>query len=88
MTGFEPATSCSQNRSATKLRYIPISLLNLHFTSLSEVLQPPAPASLGVLRPSCLATGEKNAAGRSHSAANPCHNCGVALLHGAALNGW
>jgi hypothetical protein len=24
MTGFEPATSCSQNRSATKLRYIPI----------------------------------------------------------------
>ena len=23
MTGFEPATSCSQNRSATKLRYIP-----------------------------------------------------------------
>ena len=26
MTGFEPATSCSQNRSATKLRYIPACL--------------------------------------------------------------
>ena len=23
MTGFEPATSCSQSRRATKLRYIP-----------------------------------------------------------------
>jgi hypothetical protein len=23
MTGFEPATLCSQNRCATKLRYIP-----------------------------------------------------------------
>ena len=26
MTGFEPATSCSQNRSATKLRYIPVDV--------------------------------------------------------------
>ena len=25
MTGFEPATSCSQSRRATKLRYIPVS---------------------------------------------------------------
>ena len=24
MTGFEPATSCSQSRCATKLRYIPV----------------------------------------------------------------
>ncbi len=24
MTGFEPATFCSQNRRATKLRYIPV----------------------------------------------------------------
>ena len=24
MTGFEPATSCSQSKRATKLRYIPI----------------------------------------------------------------
>ncbi len=27
MTGFEPATSCSQSRRATKLRYIPIFIL-------------------------------------------------------------
>ncbi len=27
MTGFEPATSCSQSRRATKLRYIPDPLV-------------------------------------------------------------
>ena len=26
MTGFEPATSCSQSRRATKLRYIPMTI--------------------------------------------------------------
>lgn len=25
MTGFEPATSCTQNKRATKLRYIPLA---------------------------------------------------------------
>ncbi len=29
MTGFEPATSCSQSRRATKLRYIPLYLSHL-----------------------------------------------------------
>ena len=28
-TGFEPATTCSQNRSATGLRYTPLTLLQL-----------------------------------------------------------
>ena len=28
-TGFEPATTCSQNRSATGLRYTPLILLQL-----------------------------------------------------------
>ena len=27
MTGFEPATPCSQSRCATKLRYIPLPLI-------------------------------------------------------------
>ena len=27
MIGFEPTTSCSQSRRATKLRYIPLNLL-------------------------------------------------------------
>lgn len=27
MAGFEPATSCSQSKRATKLRYIPLVLL-------------------------------------------------------------
>ncbi len=31
MTGFEPATSCSQNRSATKLRYTPPPFFSLPF---------------------------------------------------------
>jgi hypothetical protein len=26
MTGFEPATLCSQSRCATKLRYIPLKI--------------------------------------------------------------
>ena len=43
MTGFEPATSCSQNRSATKLRYIPAavdhpSLVYLFFFSWQAAL--------------------------------------------------
>ncbi len=33
MTGFEPATPSSQARCATKLRYIPISLLNSHWVA-------------------------------------------------------
>ena len=39
MTGFEPATSSSQNWRATKLRYIPLSTMilytNLLFLSIS-----------------------------------------------------
>jgi hypothetical protein len=30
MTGFEPATSCSQSRRATKLRYIPLGFRTLN----------------------------------------------------------
>lgn len=30
MTGFEPATFCTQNKRATKLRYIPINYFFLH----------------------------------------------------------
>jgi hypothetical protein len=37
MTGFEPATSCSQNRSATKLRYIPYSSMESMETPLPRV---------------------------------------------------
>ena len=33
VTGFEPATTCSQNRSATGLRYTPLSSHN-EITSL------------------------------------------------------
>jgi hypothetical protein len=29
MTGFEPATSCSQSIRATKLRYIPLQVFNI-----------------------------------------------------------
>ncbi len=29
MTGFEPATFCTQNKRATKLRYIPLYLLGI-----------------------------------------------------------
>ena len=35
MTGFEPATPSSQARCATKLRYIPIIILNFHFVGLA-----------------------------------------------------
>lgn len=34
MTGFEPATSCSQNRSATKLRYTPVAVDHLSLVYL------------------------------------------------------
>ena len=37
-TGFEPATTCSQNRSATGLRYTPlIELIYLAFSLISEL---------------------------------------------------
>jgi len=31
MTGFEPATFCTQNKRATKLRYIPIKILRQNY---------------------------------------------------------
>jgi hypothetical protein len=36
MTGFEPATSCSQSRRATKLRYIPLHLVLIDYTPPSS----------------------------------------------------
>ncbi len=36
MTGFEPATSCSQSRRATKLRYIPDSFFFIIASSSRE----------------------------------------------------
>ena len=30
MTGFEPATPCSQGRCATKLRYIPLLIIVMY----------------------------------------------------------
>ena len=35
MTGFEPATSCSQSRRATKLRYIPV-VKHIHYHNTAE----------------------------------------------------
>ena len=36
MTGFEPATSCSQSRRATKLRHVPTLEQLLHYIRSSE----------------------------------------------------
>ncbi len=41
MTGFEPATSCSQNRSATKLRYIPDGNLFVVYPFFSHFAREP-----------------------------------------------
>ncbi len=47
-TGFEPATTCSQNRSATGLRYTPLILLQLPTETIKSGrqdsnLRPPVP---------------------------------------------
>lgn len=47
MTGFEPATSCSQNRSATKLRYIPIVFIKFNSTQHCQKLQVEAYLKIG-----------------------------------------
>ena len=59
MTGFEPATSCSQSRRATKLRYIPVfpgkvpSITKdiIHIRSSAVKLRPRCPQSGGESSP-------------------------------------
>ena len=37
-TGFEPATSCSQSRRATKLRHVPTQLAKRYFSVMTSVM--------------------------------------------------
>lgn len=47
VTGFEPATSCSQSRRATKLRYTPLVLLVGVEPTTKQILSlPPLPIGL------------------------------------------